>query len=96
METALVLVINDEIHIDISNFSETLINTTRGDFLYPEVQVLISNFNTDLSFIYNLEITKLAVLKNDVEIWHSNKYTNITRLELNVNETDNQYSLVII
>ena len=96
MEDILVLVINDEIRIDINHFTETVINHERADFTHPEAYADISNLNADLSFANNLVINKLAVLKNDKEIWHSERYSNIKKLELNINEDSARYTLAFI
>ena len=93
---ALVLVINDEFHIDISDFSETIINADRMDFSHPEVHASISNFNIDLSFLHDIVIKKLSVLRNDIEIWHSAKYTSIERLEFIIDNIGARYTLAII
>lgn len=96
METSLVLVINDEIHIDIDNFSETLINNGSMNFGYPEAYARISNFDVDFSFLQNTAIKKLSVLRNEVEIWHSAKYTTVSRLELSIDENIAQYTLAFV
>ena len=95
MEVSLVLVINDEIHIDIDNFSETLINANSMNS-YPEAFAHISNFNTNFSFLQNIVINKLSVLKNELEIWHSDEYTHVSRLELNIDENTAQYTLAFV
>jgi activator of HSP90 ATPase len=95
METSLVLVINDDIHVDINSFFETIIDVNTVDS-HPGAHATIANFNTDFSIFHNLVINKLAVLRNDEEIWNSTYYTKINKLEFSINEYGAQYTVIFM
>ena len=86
MENSLTLLINDEIELEIVNFSETIVNLHREELQHPEIYIRIANLETNLSFVNNLIIEKLSLKRNGTVIWNSTNYTTISKLELHINE----------
>ena len=85
MENELFLVVND-VTVPIVSFTETLIDRSRDNAQQAELYIRLPADAANINDLQNVGIiTNMAVYRNDAMVWSSDKYTELSRLSLEIN-----------